>query len=29
MTENALARDAQEGITAFLDKRPARWGAAR
>jgi enoyl-CoA hydratase/carnithine racemase len=25
MTENALAADAQEGICAFLEKRPARW----
>ena len=25
MTRNALADDAQEGITAFLDKRPASW----
>jgi enoyl-CoA hydratase/carnithine racemase len=25
MTMNALARDAQEGISAFLDKRPACW----
>jgi enoyl-CoA hydratase/carnithine racemase len=25
MTENALADDAQEGMSAFLDKRPAVW----
>ena len=25
MTENALAADAQEGIGAFLDKRPPTW----
>ena len=25
MTENALAADAQEGMTAFLDKRPPNW----
>ncbi|MBV8956405.1 MAG: enoyl-CoA hydratase [Solirubrobacterales bacterium] len=25
MTENALAADAQEGMSAFLDKRPPRW----
>jgi enoyl-CoA hydratase/carnithine racemase len=25
MTDNALRRDAQEGITAFLKKRPPRW----
>jgi enoyl-CoA hydratase/carnithine racemase len=25
MTANALCHDAQEGITAFLNKRPARW----
>ena len=25
MTENALKHDAQEGITAFLQKRPAQW----
>jgi enoyl-CoA hydratase/carnithine racemase len=25
MVENMLARDAEEGIEAFLDKRPARW----
>jgi enoyl-CoA hydratase/carnithine racemase len=27
MTENALAYDAQEGIAAFLQKRPPRWSA--
>ena len=26
MTKNALAHDAQEGISAFLEKRNARWG---
>lgn len=26
MTDNALAPDAQEGMTAFLDKRPPVWG---
>jgi enoyl-CoA hydratase/carnithine racemase len=26
MTENALARDAQEGMTAFLEKREPVWG---
>jgi enoyl-CoA hydratase/carnithine racemase len=25
MTENALAADAQEGMSAFLDKRPPHW----
>jgi enoyl-CoA hydratase/carnithine racemase len=25
MTDNALGRDAQEGISAFLDKRRPRW----
>ena len=25
MTQNALARDAQEGISAFLEKRTPRW----
>jgi enoyl-CoA hydratase/carnithine racemase len=25
MTRNALARDAQEGMDAFLQKRPPRW----
>jgi enoyl-CoA hydratase/carnithine racemase len=25
MSLNALAADAQEGICAFLEKRPARW----
>ena len=24
-TENMLARDAEEGIDAFIEKRPARW----
>jgi enoyl-CoA hydratase/carnithine racemase len=27
MTDNALAYDAQEGIAAFLQKRPPRWSA--
>ena len=26
MTRNAVTRDAQEGISAFLEKRNARWG---
>ena len=26
MTQNAIAPDAQEGISAFLDKRPPQWG---
>jgi enoyl-CoA hydratase/carnithine racemase len=26
MVENALAPDAQEGMRAFLEKRPPRWG---
>ena len=25
MTENMLARDAEEGICAFIDKREPRW----
>ncbi|HZY22567.1 MAG TPA: enoyl-CoA hydratase, partial [Beijerinckiaceae bacterium] len=25
MTENMLARDAEEGIGAFIDKREAKW----
>jgi enoyl-CoA hydratase/carnithine racemase len=28
MTENMLTRDAEEGIGAFLQKRPPRWGKA-
>ncbi|HZW31668.1 MAG TPA: enoyl-CoA hydratase [Isosphaeraceae bacterium] len=28
MTENAVGHDAQEGIAAFLQKRPARWSAS-
>jgi enoyl-CoA hydratase/carnithine racemase len=28
MTRNALARDAQEGISAFLEKRPPVWAGA-
>jgi enoyl-CoA hydratase/carnithine racemase len=28
MTTNALARDAQEGISAFLEKRPACWSGS-
>lgn len=27
MTHNALANDAQEGISAFLQKRPPQWGS--
>jgi enoyl-CoA hydratase/carnithine racemase len=29
MTENALAADAQEGMHAFLEKRPPQWGRGR
>jgi len=25
MTLNMMAKDAKEGITAFLEKRPAKW----
>ena len=25
MVENMLARDAEEGIGAFIDKRPPKW----
>ena len=25
MVENMMARDAAEGISAFIEKRPARW----
>ena len=25
MVENMLARDAEEGMAAFIEKRPARW----
>ena len=28
MTENALCRDAQEGIAAFLQKRAPHWSGA-
>jgi enoyl-CoA hydratase/carnithine racemase len=28
MTMNALAADAQEGMAAFLERRPPRWGAS-
>jgi enoyl-CoA hydratase/carnithine racemase len=25
MVENMMARDAKEGISAFVEKRPAKW----
>ena len=25
MVENMMARDAEEGISAFIDKRPPKW----